>query len=488
MTPRRKSRKRSAAARSARPRQSTREAASTGAAPAAGDGPGKAAAPTTAGTGTTGGSGAGRGGSKSGRDPRRTTTATPPSGGGPRAARTAVGGGSAARTGPRSVALVAASAPTAIGAPTLTAPDVPLAVEAPTAPSPAPAFTPAPEREPTAEREPAAEPALEPAPAPELGPHEGESAAPVPAPLPVLDLGLPADATPGDAFDALYRHAAGALARQVELLTGDAARARKSVAHAYDLAWQRWPEVARDSDPVGWLRAAAYDHALAPWQRWVPEWAGGHRNGRRAPDDPLAAALLALPPTQRKALLLHDGLGLDLPAAAAEAEASEEAAAARIVAARETLTGAVPDLAEEVLPARLGALLDGGSGPDAGNASGSGGKASSSGSGTGAGPDTGAVSVAAAEPPDRPEGVRTASERGARHRTVGVYALTAAIAAATTVAVILTPAHQSPHRFPQSSPAAHAPARSGDRATGPAQRGGAGPLPSGKRTRAAVNH
>jgi DNA-directed RNA polymerase specialized sigma24 family protein len=241
---------------------------------------------------------------------------------------------------------------------------------------------------------------------------------------------------PEDAFDRLYLHAASALARQVELLTGDSALARESVTHAYDLAWQHWPEVARDGDPVGWVRAAAYAHALAPWQRWLPAWAPGHHHAKpRTPDDPLAAALLTLPPARRQAVLLHDGLGLDLPETAVEAEATEGAAAARIAGAREALTEAVPDLRAEVLPVRLGALLH-------------------------AEPEPG--------PPDRPAGVRSASEHGVRQRTFGAYALTAVIALATTLAVIVTPDHQAGRdRTPgRAVPATHAPARAGTAHTG----------------------
>src|SRR5882757_9643327 len=76
--------------------------------------------------------------------------------------------------------------------------------------------------------------------------------------------------TPEAAFDALYVRAAPGLLHQVRLLTGRPGFARHCVRRAFDLAWQRWPEVARDSDPVGWVRAAAYEYALAPWHRWVP--------------------------------------------------------------------------------------------------------------------------------------------------------------------------------------------------------------------------
>jgi DNA-directed RNA polymerase specialized sigma24 family protein len=269
--------------------------------------------------------------------------------------------------------------------------------------------------------------------------------------------------TAQQAFDRLYLRRAGRLVRQVELLTGDAACARQAVAHAYRLAWQRWPEVARDSDPVGWVRAAAYEYALAPWQRWLParstppaapagrpraarpacwqRWLPGTRTPRRTPDGRPArasagaggieAALLELPAAHRKAVMLHDGLGIGVKEAAIEVEATASAATARIAHARAALVAAVPGLADGAVPERLGALL-------------------------GAEPEP--------EPPDRPAGVRNASERAARRRTVGAYALTGVIAALTTVAIVLGPVHP----------------------TARGQHGGAGPSPTGERAHAAV--
>jgi DNA-directed RNA polymerase specialized sigma24 family protein len=304
--------------------------------------------------------------------------------------------------------------------------------------------------------------------------------------------------TPQEAFDALYLRGAGQLVRQVELLTGDAECARQAVAHAYESAWQHWPEVARDSDPVGWVRAAAYEYAFAPWQRWRPghrtpptyrpgsaqlgpwrRWAPGHRTQLRTPEGQfeaasprttadqahlasattadgrfeatpsrtpdarpeaartstagvgIEAALLELPPVYRKAVMLHDGLGIGLEEAAAEVEATTPAAAARVTHAREALAAAVPGLDDEAVPERLGALL-------------------------GAEPEP--------DPPDRPAGVRDASERAARRRTVGAYALTAVIAAVTTVAIVLGPAH----------------------VTAGGQHGGVTPSPTGEQSHAAV--
>lgn len=155
--------------------------------------------------------------------------------------------------------------------------------------------------------------------------------------------------TSAQAFDALHTFCAPALVRQAYLLTGRHERARAAVDEAFQLAWQRWPEVAHDRDPAGWVRAAAHECALSPWHRFIP------RN--RAPDPPpdpadraLQQALLDLPPSHRRTLVLHDGVGLDLPETAAETGASTPAAANRLMHAREAVTTRLPELAD---PAEL---------------------------------------------------------------------------------------------------------------------------------------
>ncbi|MEU5293675.1 RNA polymerase subunit sigma-70 [Streptomyces umbrinus] len=152
--------------------------------------------------------------------------------------------------------------------------------------------------------------------------------------------------TPGQAFDALYAFAAPALVRQTYLLTGRRELARESVERAFQLAWQRWPEVAVDRDPAGWVRAAAYEYAMSPWHRL--------RLRHRTPEPPPAAlddrrllsVLLSLPPAYRRTVLLYDGLGIGLPETAAETEASTPAAAGRLLHAREVVAARVPELAD----------------------------------------------------------------------------------------------------------------------------------------------
>ncbi|WP_369171833.1 sigma factor-like helix-turn-helix DNA-binding protein [Streptomyces sp. R28] len=175
-----------------------------------------------------------------------------------------------------------------------------------------------------------------------------EDPAPGPEPRPERPL------SPAQAFDALYAFCAPALVRQTYLLTGRRELARESVEWAFQLAWQRWPEVARDRDPAGWVRATAYDCALSPWHRFRPRYRHPEPPPPDASDRALLDVLLELPAPQRRTLLLYDGVGLDLPETAAETEASTPAAANRLLHARAALAARLPGLSD---PAELNRRL-----------------------------------------------------------------------------------------------------------------------------------
>ncbi|MFF0302813.1 helix-turn-helix domain-containing protein [Streptomyces sp. NPDC004562] len=152
--------------------------------------------------------------------------------------------------------------------------------------------------------------------------------------------------TPAQAFDALYAFCAPALVRQTYLLTGRRELARESVERAFEIAWQRWPEVARDPDPAGWVRATAYDFALSPWHRFRPRYRHPEPPPADTADRLLLDVLLGLTPSQRRTLLLYDGVGLDLPETAAETEATTPAAANRILHARAAVATRMPTLSD----------------------------------------------------------------------------------------------------------------------------------------------
>ncbi|MFJ6602908.1 RNA polymerase sigma factor [Streptomyces lydicus] len=162
------------------------------------------------------------------------------------------------------------------------------------------------------------------------------------------------------AFDDLHsRHAAG-LTRQAYLLTGRPELARRAVERGFRLAWQRWPQVAVDPDPAGWVRAAVYECALTPWQRLLP-WLRTARTAQELPpsvgpaDRALLTAVLGLPAPYRRMLVLHDGVGLGLYEAATEVEASTPAAAGRLAHARERVVAEACGPGE-VVRVRLAAL------------------------------------------------------------------------------------------------------------------------------------
>lgn len=216
--------------------------------------------------------------------------------------------------------------------------------------------------------------------------------------------------SPAQAFDALYACCAPALTRQTYLLSGRRDLAAESVERAFQLAWDRWPEVARDPDPAGWVRAAAYEWALSPWHRFRRRYRQPEPPPPEEADRALLDGLLSLPPPYRRTLVLYDGVGLDLPETAAETEASTRAAAGRLMYARETLAARLPEPAgPQELHQRLAGLAS-------------------------------TVRLPAAEPP----GVRGGSERRARLVTRTAIACTVALIGATALTLATAPTQYEP--------------------------------------------
>ncbi|MFD3835010.1 sigma factor-like helix-turn-helix DNA-binding protein [Streptomyces sp. NPDC058642] len=238
---------------------------------------------------------------------------------------------------------------------------------------------------------------------------EADVAAPQEEPAPEREEPA-APLTPAQAFDALYAFCAPALVRQSYLLTGRRELARESVERAFQLAWQRWPEVAVDRDPAGWVRATAYEYALSPWHRFRPRFRHPEPPPADASDRALMDVLLKLPPPYRRTLLLYDGVGLDLPETAAETEASTPAAANRLLHAREAVATRLPALADPAeLHRRLTELAS-------------------------------TERLRAAKPPT----VRTGSERRARFWTRAAIAFTVALIGTTALTVRTAPTHYEP--------------------------------------------
>ncbi len=197
------------------------------------------------------------------------------------------------------------------------------------------------------------------------GPSDAPSAAPADAefvgpPRPDAPAAEPVPAT----FDEFATRVHTRLVQQTFLLTGHRHRAVHCVHLALGAAARRWAEVAADPDPEGRVRGAAFDLALSPWHRGGPRRAHLLRWPRRriavgaagVPEPPeppqklthrdraLVKALLRLSRPRRRALVLHDTLGLPVEQVAVEVESSTAAAAGRVRAARAALAREVPAL------------------------------------------------------------------------------------------------------------------------------------------------
>jgi DNA-directed RNA polymerase specialized sigma24 family protein len=197
-------------------------------------------------------------------------------------------------------------------------------------------------------------------------------AAPVPpaAPgsAPVRPAAPPTAAAEGAAaaFEALYLACCARLVQQTFLLTGHRIRSDHCVHRAFQLAWNGWDTVAGDASPEGWVRATAFDLALSPWHRSALH-GPDHASRLSGHDRELLGALLQLPRAQRRALVLHDALGLSWEQTAAEIEASTPTAYGRVIRARRTLVRTVPavsgvvgaDVGSAGFGRRLGPLLRG---------------------------------------------------------------------------------------------------------------------------------
>ncbi|WP_431043879.1 RNA polymerase sigma factor [Streptomyces sp. P1-3] len=299
---------------------------------------------------------------------------------------------------------------------------------------------------------------------PEPGPRPGATRPAEPEPRTTrsaeTEPGTTRPVGPAAAFDALYARHIASLTHQTYLLTGSATAARRSVEAAFRRAWQHWPEVAVDGDPAGWIRAAAYEYALSPWpwprprsrspkrpsiggrtrirdrtdartgtrddrSRLGPDpetprraAAGSRRAARTRP--PLLDALLCLPRSYRRALLLYDGVCLGLPETAAESEATTRATANRITHAHEALAERLPEL-REAAPADRSLIVR-----------------------------ERLAELAGTQPIRTREAraVRLAGERAARRWTRAALTLTAALVVGTGLATVITPGGGTPASEP----------------------------------------
>ena len=156
------------------------------------------------------------------------------------------------------------------------------------------------------------------------------------------------------AFDEFYLGTRLHLLRQLTMMTGDAEQAADVLQEAYARAWQRWRRVSHLADPAAWVRTVAWRVAISQHRRSL---VAADRFRRlliaeatidRAHDQEealdLRAALRALSPEHRRALVLYEMCGLSVPQVAAETGVPEGTVKSRLARARTALAAALgPD-------------------------------------------------------------------------------------------------------------------------------------------------
>jgi len=122
-------------------------------------------------------------------------------------------------------------------------------------------------------------------------------------------------------FDEFYAAHYGPLTVQLYAYFGDRQEAQDIVQEAFCRALARWRTVSRYDDPVAWVRRVAWNLALSRWRRARTALAflGRQRRDEATVPGPspervaVLAALAALPPPQRRAVVLRYLADLTVP-------------------------------------------------------------------------------------------------------------------------------------------------------------------------------
>jgi RNA polymerase sigma-70 factor (ECF subfamily) len=147
-----------------------------------------------------------------------------------------------------------------------------------------------------------------------------------------------------DAFDAFYQASFGRLVSQIYAMCGSVTEAQDCVQEAFIRAWDRRRALDQDQSPEAWVRTVAYRLAVSRWRRARRNLLPPDRSqAARPPVEPgvthvaLARALQALPPDQRRAIVLHHLADLPVAEVAVEVGAPVGTVKARLSRGRAAL-------------------------------------------------------------------------------------------------------------------------------------------------------
>jgi RNA polymerase sigma-70 factor, ECF subfamily len=154
--------------------------------------------------------------------------------------------------------------------------------------------------------------------------------------------------TPDD-FDAFYASASRRVLLHVYAVCGDLGDAQDITQEAFARAWQRWPTVSAYGNPEHWVRKVAWRLAARRW--FTAQTRLGPPDTVTAGPSPERVALLAalrqLPEAQRRTVVMHYLLDMNVQEIAAGTDTPAGTVKARLARARAALAPLLNSLADD---------------------------------------------------------------------------------------------------------------------------------------------
>jgi RNA polymerase sigma-70 factor, ECF subfamily len=155
-------------------------------------------------------------------------------------------------------------------------------------------------------------------------------------------------------FEQLYEAHFHGLTLQINAYVGNLAEAQDLVQEAFTRAITRWDKIAKYDDPATWVRRVAWNLATSRWRRqrtatkFLMRQREEHVPGPNPDRVALTAALATLPPTLRKAFVLHYIAQLRIAEIAREEDVAEGTVKSWLHRARALVAAQLTDARKEI--------------------------------------------------------------------------------------------------------------------------------------------
>jgi RNA polymerase sigma factor (sigma-70 family) len=165
----------------------------------------------------------------------------------------------------------------------------------------------------------------------------------------ILQCVVDAELRPG--FESLFRREFASVARTAHLILRDRERAEEVAQDAFAALLNKWDKVRHYERPDAWVRRVAIRMAIRQARREVRrtgiERSGSNESSDRCPDPDVAAAIAALAPMQRAAVVLYYWDDRPVAEIAVLLDASESTVKQHLHRARQRLARQLGEVTED---------------------------------------------------------------------------------------------------------------------------------------------